>query len=286
MAANKFSISGNPTRTDSHDEFMKQEVNGVFEDILYFTNQFNPDSSKVLKQKNKTYRNVSFKDTEFSNVSFVYCTFDGCLLLSSKFIDCEFIDCQFIDTNTNKSCFERTLIDPAYFKKNFDLKADTNIAADLYHSLYKNLSNERQPDRAKQSLYMMHRAENAHLNSQLRRKRIKFPTFLWKKLAHAFDFLTSGYGLKLYRVLLTFVFIVSFLSGINYLFRKEFFGDGVICSLLDSIYFTLVTLTTLGYGDMYPTTQTGKLVIAGEVTLGIVVISLFLTSISSRVIRT
>lgn len=286
MGANKFTISGKPTRTDSLDEFMAREENGVFEDILYFPNQFNPDSSRVLKQKNKIYRNVSFKDTEFSNVSFVYCTFDGCLLLSSNFIDCEFIDCQFIDTNTNKSCFQRTFIDPAYFKNNFDLKVDTNIAADLYHSLYKNLSNERQPDRAKRSLYMMHRAENAHLNSQLRRKRIKLPLFLWKKLAHAFDFLTSGYGLKLYRVLLTFVFIVLFLSGINYLFREEFFGDGVICTIFDSIYFTLVTLTTLGYGDMYPTTQTGKLVIAGEVTLGIVVISLFLTSISSRVIRT
>ena len=76
------------------------------------------------------------------------------------------------------------------------------------------------------------------------------------------------------------------MSGINYSFRSEFFGDGVICSFLDSVYFTLVTLTTLGYGDISPTTQLGKLVVAGEVTLGIIVISLFLTSISSRVIRT
>jgi len=285
MAANKLKISGVPISISSLDEFMAQEHDGMFEDILYFPELFNPDAAKVLKQKEKTYKNVSFKDTTFENVSFVYCVFDGCLLFGSKFIGCEFIDCRFVDTNTNKAQFTRTLIDPAYFKDNFDLKVDTNIAADLYHSLYKNLSNERQPDRAKQSLYMMHRAENAHLNSQLKRKRIKWPTFLWKKIVHAFDFLTSGYGLKLSRVLLTFIFIVFFLSGINYLFRKEFFDDGTICSFLDSVYFTLVTLTTLGYGDISPTTQLGKLIVAGEVTLGIVVISLFLTSISSRIIR-
>ena len=132
---------------------------------------------------------------------------------------------------------------------------------------------------------MMHRSENAHLNSQLERKRIGFSRFLWKKFVHLFDHLTSGYGLKLHRVFLTFLFIVSALSATNYFFRYEFFGSGVICSPLDSVYFTLVTLTTLGYGDMSPQTQLGKAVIAGEVTLGIVVISLFLTSVSSRVIR-
>ncbi|RCX07721.1 potassium channel family protein [Marinomonas foliarum] len=293
MAANKFSISGTPNRTNSLEEFLNQEQfldqedpdHGFFEDVLYFPEQFNPGPSRVLKQKRKTYKNVSFKDTEFRNVSFVSCVFNGCLLLSSKFIDCEFIDCTFIDTNTNKSQFEGTLIDPAYFKNNFDLKADTNIAADLYHSLYKNLSNERQPDRAKQSLYMMHRAENAHLNSQYKRGRIGIATFLWKKSVHLFDFLTSGYGLKLYRVFLTFLIVVSSLSLMNYIFRDDFFKTGKICSLMDSIYFTIVTLTTLGYGDVYPQTQLGKAVIAGEVTLGIVIISLFLTSVSSRVIR-
>lgn len=285
MAANKFKISGNPTKVTTFQEFLNQEIDGVFKDVLYYTETFNLNAPKVLKQKNKIYKNVSFKDTTFSNVNFLYCEFDGCILLGAKFIDCEFIDCKFIETNTNKSQFIGTLIDPIYFKNNFDLKVDTNIAANLYHSLYKNLSNERQPDRARESLYMMHRAENAHLNSQLTRDRIKLPEFLWKKTVHLFDFLTSGYGLKLYRVLLTFIVIVLSLSLLNYFFREEFFGHGVICSFFDSLYFTVVTLTTLGYGDISPSTQIGKLVVAGEVTLGIIVISLFLTSISSRVIR-
>lgn len=285
MSANKFKISGNPARVDSLDDFFTQEVNGVFENILYFPDEFKSASLKVLKQKGKTYKNVSFKDTTFNSVSFVDCTFEGCLLLSSKFIDCEFVGCLFIDTNTIKSHFDRTLIDPENFKKNFDLKQDANIAIDLYHSLYKNLSNERQPERTKQSLYMMHRAENAQLNYNLKEKKISFWTFIWKKTVHLFDFLTSGYGLKLYRVFLTFLFIVLFFSSVNYIWRYEFFDFDSMVTFTDSIYFTVVTLTTLGYGDISPSTQLGKCIISIEVAIGIIVISLFLTSISSRITR-
>ncbi|WP_324034424.1 potassium channel family protein [Aeromonas caviae] len=285
MAANKFVISGEPRIVNSHEEFAALESDNIFESIIYYPEHFNPDEKRIMKQRDKKYINVSFKDTTFINVSFVYCEFESCLLLSANFIDCEFIDCIFKNTNTNKSQFIRTLIDSDYFSKNFDFKNDTNIATDLYHSLYKNLSNEKQPDKAKKSLYMMHRAENAHLNSQYKRGRIGKVSFLWKKSIHLFDFLTSGYGLKLYRVFLTFLIVISSLSLINYIFRDYFFEAGKISSPIDSIYFTIVTLTTLGYGDVYPHTQLGKAVIAGEVTLGIVIISLFLTSVSSRVIR-
>ncbi len=285
MAANKFIITGSPKSIHRYEDFLEMEENNTYVDLLFYPDEFNKNPEKVLPQKKKTYRNVSFKDTTFNKVSFVDCTFDGCLLLSTQFNSCEFIDCKFIDTNTNKSIFINTLIDPAYFKGNFDLKNDANIAANLYHALYKNLSNERQPDRAKESLYLMHRSENANLNYKLKEKKIRIDQFLLKKSGHLFDNLTSGYGLKLYRVFLTFSFMVLIFSGINYYFREDLFDHGQICSVIDSIYFTLVTLTTLGYGDISPSTQAGKLLIAGEATVGIVVISLFLTSISSRVTR-
>jgi len=34
--------------------------------------------------------------------------------------------------------------------------------------------------------------------------------------------------------------------------------------LIDSIYFTTTTLSSVGYGDILPTTPTGKLLVAGE----------------------
>jgi hypothetical protein len=293
MSANIFKIEGSPRKVDSREEFMSfeetLEVEGKmrhkFSDMLFYPDCFNENPAKTITIKDGIITNVSFKDTEFNNVRFLDCEFNQCIFLSSKFFNCEFINCSFIKTNTNKSKFAETLIDPKDFSNNFDLKNDTNIAADLYHSLYKNLTNERQPDRAIDSLYMMYRAENAHLSSQLKRKKITKLFFIKKKSWHLFSYLTSGYGLKLHRVLITLSIVVGLSSLINYIYRDDFFSSGDVTTPIDAFYFTLVTLTTLGYGDISPCTQLGRLVVSCETAIGIVVISLFLSSISSKTVR-
>ncbi len=285
MAANIFKIEGSPKAVNSYQEFCASEKNNEFKGILYFPEIFNEKPKQVIVIKEKCIVNVSFKDTYFENVRFLDVHFEKCLLLGADFQNCEFINCTFVETNTLKSNFTDTLIDPDYFKDNFDLVSDTNIAADLYHSLYKNLSDERQPGRAKESLYLMYRAEYAHLVSQLKRKKITWRKYLKKRVWHMFNNLTSGYGLKLYRVLLTLIMVVLIFSTMNYIFRDAFFEAGKICTFLDSVYFTLVTLTTLGYGDVTPFTQWGKAVITFQTGMGIVIISLFLSSITSKVVR-
>jgi len=293
MSANIFKIEGQPRQVNSREEFMslgekievKGKVKNKFSDILFYPECFNENPDKTITLKDGIITKVSFKDTEFKNVRFLDFEFNQCIFLSSKFINCEFINCSFVETNTNKSKFSGTLIDPKDFSKNFDLKNDTNIAADLYHSLYKNLSNERQPDRAIDSLYMMYRAENAHLSSQLKRNKITKMFFIKKKAWHLFNCLTSGYGLKLYRVLITLSTFVGLSSFINYIYRDDFFAPGDVSTPIDAFYFTLVTLTTLGYGDISPCTQLGRLIVSFETAIGIVVISLFLSSIGSKTVR-
>jgi len=293
MSANIFNIEGDPQRVDSREEFMNLEevlkvdgkVQSRFSGILFYPDIFNENAAKTITMKEKTIISVSFKDTEFNNVRFLDCSFDSCIFLSAQFINCEFINCTFKDTNTNKSKFSGTLIDPKDFAKNFDLKNDTNIAADLYHSLYKNLSNERQPDRAVDSLYLLYRSENAHLSSQLKRNKITKMSFINKKAWHLFNCLTTGYGLKLYRLLITLSSFIALSSLINYIYRDEFFASGDVSTPIDAFYFTLVTLTTLGYGDISPYTQLGRLVISCETAIGIVLISLSLSSIASKTVR-
>lgn len=51
-------------------------------------------------------------------------------------------------------------------------------------------------------------------------------------------------------------------------------------SYLESLYFSAVTVTTLGYGDIYLETELGRLISASEAVLGIVFIGLFLNSLS------
>ena len=48
------------------------------------------------------------------------------------------------------------------------------------------------------------------------------------------------------------------------------------------MYFSVVTITTLGYGDLTPLTATTKIIAGTEAVSGVVVIGLFLSSLAHR----
>ena len=52
-------------------------------------------------------------------------------------------------------------------------------------------------------------------------------------------------------------------------------------SFVECLYFSIVTITTLGYGDITPLDETGQLVTASESLLGVVSIGLFLNAVAS-----
>ena len=52
-------------------------------------------------------------------------------------------------------------------------------------------------------------------------------------------------------------------------------------SYIECLYFSIVTITTLGYGDITPLDEIGQLVTASESLLGVVSIGLFLNAIAS-----
>ncbi|MCP4167257.1 MAG: two pore domain potassium channel family protein [Chloroflexi bacterium] len=51
-------------------------------------------------------------------------------------------------------------------------------------------------------------------------------------------------------------------------------------SLVDSFYFSVVTLTTVGYGDFHPETTLGKLVTTVYIFLGLSIIATFASSLA------
>jgi len=56
---------------------------------------------------------------------------------------------------------------------------------------------------------------------------------------------------------------------------------GEISDFLDALYFSAITITTLGYGDVLPLNTVGKVVSASESLLGVVLIGLFLNTLSA-----
>ncbi|MFY4806256.1 potassium channel family protein [Aliarcobacter butzleri] len=51
---------------------------------------------------------------------------------------------------------------------------------------------------------------------------------------------------------------------------------------ISSLYFSVITITTLGYGDILPIGSTSQLLTASESILGIIFIGLFLNSLSHQ----
>jgi voltage-gated potassium channel Kch len=56
-------------------------------------------------------------------------------------------------------------------------------------------------------------------------------------------------------------------------------------SWLDSFYFTIVTLTTVGYGDFSPQTTAGKLFTMAYLLIGIGILVALISEVASHVIR-
>lgn len=284
MSANFFKVDGR--RIDSKEEFLRCETDGAWRNLIYYPERFSSDKRKPIVFRSKVFESVSFKDTDFSNVRFVRCEFQKCLFIGASVQDCEFIDCSFIATNTSKLKIKNCLIDPNCFVDNFDLVSDTNIAIGLYHALYRNSSEEHQLKHALESLYRMKQAESAHLISQKKRNVITAKKYWRDKIwNYVYDFV-SGYGLRPLRVV-RLLLIVIFIFSLATFFLGEFiFGETKEISIIDSIYFTVVTITTLGFGDIIPITPFGKIFVTLQALSGFSVISLFVAAVTSIALRT
>ncbi len=90
-----------------------------------------------------------------------------------------------------------------------------------------------------------------------------------------------GYGERPGRIFACSLVTVLFYSTLYYLLSGDIVGQGVK-SYLDCLYFSLITFTTLGYGDIYPSSELAKILCGSEALLGAFMIGLVVAGFSNR----
>ncbi|MBA2712305.1 MAG: two pore domain potassium channel family protein [Rubrobacteraceae bacterium] len=78
---------------------------------------------------------------------------------------------------------------------------------------------------------------------------------------------------------LFFLVILLLLGGTIFYSRVEGW------TLLDSLYFSVITLTTIGYGDLYPTTAASKVFTILYIFIGLGIILAFLNAVGQRALE-
>ena len=90
-----------------------------------------------------------------------------------------------------------------------------------------------------------------------------------------FKTLISFFQDKQYRDLLLTTLIILGIGSVVYHFLEDW-------NWLDSIYFSIITLTTIGYGDFSPQTDGGKLFTIFYILIGIGIILSFINTVYSH----
>lgn len=79
-----------------------------------------------------------------------------------------------------------------------------------------------------------------------------------------------------------FYFTLIPIFSVFYFFIPGVGSSSTTLGIADSLYFSAVTITTLGYGDFHPVTPMAKFIASTESVLGIMTIGLFLNALAHR----
>lgn len=105
-----------------------------------------------------------------------------------------------------------------------------------------------------------------------------------KQIVKKFTNLPPGAYGYLYLALIPLCSVIFFVEIMSFGENPEQYGplELPLRNLVDSIYFSIITITTLGYGDITPLTIIGKITSALEALSGIALIGLFLNALSHQ----
>jgi hypothetical protein len=239
--------------------------------------------------KNIAFRNVSFKDTRLIGLEFHACTFDDCLFLGTVFELCEFHDTSFTGCNPYKTRFVNTYIDPLVFRNLLNSSKHANIGVYLFQQLRANALNTHQPEFASDADFLFEVWRRHELRYKWRRKRVSLVPFVCEFCKSLLYEWTIGFGHSFTRFAICSLILFTAIVILNHSFWVNFDVTGAVDKrnhpTIASAYYTAITLTTVGYGDITPKTVLGMMLASCEAILGFLWFALLASMFVKKVSR-
>ena len=204
---------------------------------------------------------VNFKDADFDEKTYLH--------------NVEFLDCKF-DNSTLKNAYlnlDRIIIQE---KEN-----NYSQARSIYLSLKNYFKKEGMYDISGEYYFREKLMEN---KCNLEDKKY----FEW--IFSSFFNLIAGYGERCLRVIIGWFVIIFGYAFIYYYFSGIYNGmaykiTSYNAKFLEAIYFSIVTFTTLGFGDLAPKPGLFQLIASSEALLGAIFMALFIFVFARKMIR-
>lgn len=244
------------------------------------------DDPKQSRIQDTTFERVSFSKTCISGFSFRNCTFEHCLFIGAAIRDCEFHNCTFILTNTHKLSISGTYLDPMSFRKCLVPHKHQNIGVHLYQMLLSNSRGTEQIEFERDAQFLFLRWKRFQDGYEIRNwgKREGTSRLSGRFILKCFGYLRRwawerffGAGLRLRNFVATVAAAMTGFTMLNYGLREEFgltLEDAPITSWWEALYYTVVSFTTVGYGDIVPGTHIGQVVASLQSLFGFFLLAL------------
>lgn len=254
--------------------------------------QLRPDTNIVRRTfRDLEFENVRFSHSNFLEVTFTRCKFRDCLFVGTTFEDTQFHSCRFDDCNTYKFKMGNVYIDPRTFHLARSYrKTHSNIGLETFQQFYKNAEETHQPAFAAEA-------------DVERRKWVRYQLWYtvkkeWRRgnwlgvigtvgpiaVNKIFD-LTARYGHGPIRFMFLSLLVFMFVALLTQRVWPQMGFSSLDVSFVDSVYYSMLLMTAMGFADMFPSTLFGKMFAVGCALFGISWLGLFTAILVKRVIR-
>ncbi len=273
---------------------------------------------KVVFKKNISFRNFTFnKEVKFlecdfrgyidftnstfkKNITFKQCIFNKSLSDQKVFKDANFLGQNFsVIRCKNLPRMDGIKLDEStkVIMVNLDYDKNNYLSAKINYKIAKNQATKIGDYERIGYYYYKERAYGSRCM-----KLEDYPRKVDYISAKFFDYLAKysvGYGERPWNILLVSVFTISIfaliymLVGVQYIdgSKVDFYSiteksiKNIFSTYIDFWYFSLVTFTTVGYGDMIVISSFGKILVSIEVFFGVTIAATWTSVIVKRMIR-